>query len=398
MSTPPAGYPAAHEQVRAYLDATGWHLLPGPRQVVEVYARDRDGHRAVVRLPVAPYDDYPEQIASVLDQLARVEARALDVVRASVQLLRFDCVSGRAETPDTRDGTISALDGESLVRNTVQAAIQAAWTTIRPRLTAAGPPPPMVREFARAIRLGQTQVGSYVVTVFVPLTLPSENVGMAALRPATGFPRRAIETFGRALHLTRDVLSNESEPTSSVVAELVAQGVSSNLLQAVALAAPPAVDSLEFSIAWSAAHPSHHAPSKVAFDARLVQRAAETAALLKAKDDPRRQTFVGWVTNLGRPGAPRVGAIELTVTEAGKVKHVRVSLEGKDHEKATRAIDEHKFLLVTGLLVRKGRFRWLLDPSNVDVIEPSSEPIEGVADTAEQLDLLLEPGRGDDDD
>jgi hypothetical protein len=192
----------------SYWRGRGWH--PG-REIAGGLARtwawllqDDGGPNESVEL-VVPLDrevrDFRRRIMETLEALQSIEQRSRLDILSDIQSISSDVIRWRWIQANAEDGTIPLEQGQeffSLVRNQILAA---ACSTVEPRQFFASRKPARAVEFLRQARLGQSERGSYVVTVHNPVPPAMPMFGLED--EADPFERRVTLTLSQALQSLR---------------------------------------------------------------------------------------------------------------------------------------------------------------------------------------------------
>ena len=189
--------------VRAYLGAKGWSVIRPHGRYASMF-----GHpvhpNAELLLPLSEtIGDYAERLGDLVRLLAEVEDRSelnvfTDLVKSGYDVLRF-------HAPDADlAGTIELDAGVALYTHAREVVSAAAQAAIKPKRVFRGQSPAEAREYLDSLRLGQTEVGSYVLTILSPvppaLKIEPDLFGDVGPDP---FARKVTRTMALALQATK---------------------------------------------------------------------------------------------------------------------------------------------------------------------------------------------------
>src|SRR5262245_39671441 len=180
--------------VRAYLTSQGWIAKGRYGSVATIYSKAvGSGHEFEILLPIREeLRDYAVRMGDVVDTLSEAEGRTQLSVFADLIKSGFDVLRFRASEADDA-GTIALEHGVGLYDHARHLMAAASNATIKPRRAYRGAMFDQTREYLQQLRLGQTEVGSYVLTVLSPVP-PALESEQATLFPELGlgeepFPR-----------------------------------------------------------------------------------------------------------------------------------------------------------------------------------------------------------------
>jgi hypothetical protein len=363
--------------LRAYVTYEGWRKLEPFGQYSEVYAHADQRVRKEIILPfTTDIADYASSVSGVIQTLSGVENRDEIAIYNDLTRADRDVVRVRAPGADD-DGSISIDPGVELVQHARGLLASAACAAREPRRAFHIGKIHSVEEYMRRVRLGQTEHGSFVVTLLAPV--PPVLVDMQRdLWPELAsepFDRQVTRVLTQALRSVQGAIeaSNRGDGLAAFT-EAVSAGVSANLCEAIAAIVEQA-DGIDLSVTWARTRPAPVAADQIAFsrsDGEILREAARQFRLLEPLRDER---LLGYVTVLRRPEAAPDGRIKIHALIDGRVKSVSTTLSPEDYAIASRANLTRQPISVTGDLERKGQ-RWtLVEPRDLQIIDDSPEDV-----------------------
>jgi hypothetical protein len=344
-----------------YLRAKGW-----------TKASEIDGRAALWTLHdeeiLAPFAsevaDYHRRVAEAIAVLAQVEDRSEGDVWSDIASAGFDVVRVRAGGEDRAQGTISIEDGVWLFERSRDLLTAAACAAHSPRTVYHTRRPTPAVDYMQRVRLGQTEVGSFVVCLLSPVP-PELQPGLPAVDPEDvtdePFERRVTTTLMQSLSaLNRAAGQAMAGGSITPFDETVALGVSANLCEAVvALHQVARTKELEVSMKWAAVRPpGPKAPtSRVRVGRDMVEPLREVARVFREKQPQKAAEVTGYVVKLAREESEMLGHATVWGTVSGLTGHRRVTLElaGQLYEDALHAHRDGEAVRAVGELRREGR-------------------------------------------
>ena len=340
----------------AYLRSEGWVLTGYMGDTATVWKR-LDQH---VLLPQeASFADYSRRVAEILDTLAEVENRSqLEIVR-DLATASSDVVRVRVVSPMATDGCLALEEGVRLFENAKDILLSAARAAVAPRAYFRSRLPGPAEDYMRKVRLGQTEHGSYVVTLVCPVS-PELQLSAPALDSVVDepFDRRVTRTLAGALQKSATaareaILKQDMAPFTAVVRE----GVSSNLCNALAhIGSGIEEGQIEFNFSWSRSRRRPDVQSSriiVPHDAIPVMR--EAARVLKETYSDDDFELVGPVVRMDSPAAAEGGDVWI-YAEIDTWRRAKVHLEAADYAKAVEAHRQGLEVRCRGRLEKEGRY------------------------------------------
>jgi len=178
--------------------------------------------------------DYSTRLSEAVAQLALAENRSqLDVYR-DILVASSDVVRIGLAAVQTSDGSLGLDQGVRLFTAAKEMIFSAARAAIAKKAAYRSRLPQAADEFLKRVKLGQTERGSYVVTLISPVT-PELQTPLISEMVETTFDRRVTETLAKSLVSAWSAAEQAmTEGSSRPFSEAVQHGVSSNLCDALA--------------------------------------------------------------------------------------------------------------------------------------------------------------------
>jgi hypothetical protein len=355
----------------AYLAARGWSKVAEIGTVGGVWEASRADAQAQVMLPADhTVGDFDLRMGELLASLAAWERRSQFEVFTDLQQFGTDVIRVRASV-DGADGTIPLADGARLVDQAREMLLAAASATVRRAPFFQRRKPAEAIAYLEEVRMGQTEIGSYVATFLSPITpalLPQEGLGFAE-----PFERKVVQTLCEAVGAARDAaIGARNTREYAAFAATVPLGVSANLCEALAglSEAVHGPEPLEIAVTWSPMRPVPDGPTwHVQLAAELAPVLREAARTLKEQVPPADVEVVGPVVKLARPEGQPQGTIWLVGLVGNSLKTMMIELGHDDYEIALEAHRQETHIRVRGTIVRTGRTYELQDPQDFSVFD-----------------------------
>ena len=210
--------------------------------------------------------------------------------------------------PEAADGSIPIDEGVSLVAHARDMMVAAACAALEPRAAYPGRKASEVTEYLKRTRMGQTERGSYVVSVISPVApclAPAEEGKLfedVCVADEPPFERLVTVTLAQGLHAVSVAAERAaSTGTFEPFLEAVKSGVSANLCSALVGLATGDGDTsqLDIDVSWSRARPQDaQTPSHFSLDRDAVPVIEEAGRLLRAKEPLEQFRLYGPVFRL----------------------------------------------------------------------------------------------------
>ena len=362
----------------AYARAAGWKKQEPYGDHSDVYVRRRAPEIVIPR--TAHLGDYADVVSRLIEIFAEAaETDTLSLYRDLVTADR-DVVRVRA-APEGADGSVTLNDGVSLITGTHDMILAAARSLREPRPLYRAGPNREARDYMRQVRLGQTEQGSYVVTLLTPVVPPPMRQAASFDSAADDPPveRRVTRRLIEALTAAREATGRTSAGDADAFPQAVERGASANLCDAVAMLIEP-FGGIDVGVTWARTYPAETARETVRFgasDAPILREAARRFRKWEPRPDV---SLIGRIQRLRREDRETDGTVILRTYVEGRVVSVTAVLDQPNYDRAIQAHGSGAVVVMTGDLERFGS-RWRLrDPYITDVISDEDDEDDDLQD------------------
>ena len=348
----------------AYARAAGWRRDEPYREHSDVYVGESRPEIIVPR--TERLGDYATVVATLIDTFAGVTGQDELSVYRSLATADRDVVRVCAAEGD--DGSVTLNDGVDLIGGTRDLVLSAACSLREPQPVYRAGANREAADLLKQMRLGQTDQGSFVVTLLTPVVPPP----MPALFPDPDdrnapIERRMTRRLVEAVTAARQATERAAAGDDGAFEETVGSGVSANLCEALVRIIEP-FPTLDVGVSWARTRPVAIPGTVVRFgraDAALLREAARSLRERAPRPEVRLH---GFVRLLKRGEAEDDGTIRLATDIDGQRQSVVAVLEQADYDRAVQAHKERALVVLAGDLERAGQ-RWrLLNPHVEGVI------------------------------
>ena len=357
----------------AYARGAGWRQHEPYRVHSDIYISESLPEIIVPR--TERLGDYASVVATLIQAFAEVTDQDESSIYRSLVTADRDIV--RLKVAESEDGSIGLEDGVNLVGGARDLVLSAACSL--------GVPKPVYRaganreagDLLKRMRLGQTDQGSFVVTLLTPVVPPP----MPVLLPDgddrnAPIERRMTRRLVEAVTAAHQAAERAASGDVGAFEEAVNNGVSANLCEALVRIVEP-FPTLDVGVSWARTRPVAIPGAVVRFgqaDAALLREAGRSLRERAPRPEVRLH---GLVRLLKRTEVEDDGTIRLTTQIDGQTQSVVAVLEQADYEQAVQAHKDRAMVVLAGDLERTGQ-RWrLLNPQLKGVVcdhEPEDTP------------------------
>lgn len=371
------------EALLRYLIVNGWIETRRIENELIVFGKTNSvGKNFLVWMPITDqFSDYASMVARLVKTIAEVEDKSELQILDDLQTVALgDIVRVRTFDPlDAHDHTLLFVDGRTLLSRIRLMAVAAASSVLNKRPVHPRRPASEVNKFIRSLRLGQTERGSFLLRLIVPIEEQIEQYALIHGMPkVTPFSRRAVIELIRSLRALKEAAEDNRDRGRFVFNSFVSvvnSGVSANLCESLISSEEDetTVKPMEVSVTWSYALPSDNiSGSPILFDSSVIPYIRQAAKEFRAKN-PEVTTIKGWVNILERDTQHLgPGSIRVLASIDGKPRSVRMILESQAYDIAIDAHKKGETVTVTGTLVFENGIYRLDKPTNFATIDQPS--------------------------
>lgn len=360
-------------ELASYLRTSGWIQQRWEPDKFAIWTkRDAAGEEFEILLPLARVADFSGRIAELLNTLEIAEGRSQLEIVADLNTTNADVIRIISQSADVADGSILIEDAVMLVHETRDMMLSAACGAIEHRAYYPRRKFAQAIEYLRGVRMGQTERGSFVVTVIsrVPPSLSSDRGEFQE-----PYERQVTRTLSSSLFQVQRA-AEQAVATGSLDAfgSAIGFGVSANLCEAI-VGLAGGVDSnrnVEVHLSWSRSRPMNDPlPVRIFLPTDAIPVIDEAGRILRGTSPLEDYEVEGWVVALDRPTGEEVGVVTIIGFVDERPHRIRLQLRDPEYHFAIRAHEGRIPVFCIGDLVKEGRSFTLQNPHQFRLIQES---------------------------
>ncbi len=359
------------QSLKAYASFEGWSPVEQFGKHSFVYGKN--GTEAIIPA-TAMIGDYANVVLELVRVFSQSEERGEYQVYQDLLTSDKDVVRVRLPTAQA-NGSVDIDSGVDLVVHSRDLMLSAACSAWNPQPSYRAGRVRKADEYINRVRLGQTERGSFIVTLLAPVPPSVINVSDQS------WPKEDEEPYDRLV--TRKLKSGLDAAASSiekynlgadirVFENSIRQGLSSNLCEAAAkLSARDS--SVEISVTWAKTRRTPEARWMRTFSKSEGEMLLEVARVFRERQPRPDEHIEGIITKLARDEADFDGHLSLRAFIDGRYTSVKAQLRRDDYNVAINAFKLKRPISMNGTLERIGS-RWkIVEPNNVQMSEGEDE-------------------------
>lgn len=358
------------QAVAAYLRSRGWidQGRWGPHG--RLFARSRENDRIELMLPTkATLLDFERRMAELVEELAHAEGESPTRILHDLTVAPYDVLRIRAKEADEY-ASVPLDSGDQLFRvgrdMITTAAVLAGGDRARPVIR--GRRPADAAKYLENVRLGQTERGSFVLTMLSPHSFDHADQ-LELLDAHIPFGRRVTSGLAEALRAVEDALQEAIGAGTEAFRAAVERGVTANLCGSLARLAQIG-GGADVSVTWSPQRPNG-AVAHLSLQREDASVLHDAATALAEQEGPQLIEVQGTVVGITEKKEEFDGTVTLHVELDGKPRVVRAHFADQDRDKVFEAFHGKTDLQmrIVGQLSREGSTLHLVDLRTFDVVK-----------------------------
>lgn len=359
--------------LHAYLRAQEWEKVTSYGDKADIYRRPAEPE--IVAPASADFSDYAVTISRIIKILSKVEERSELSVFRDLTVADTDLIRVRAPEAG-EDGSIPIEAGVDIVQQSRDLLLAAACAASKPQRAFRAGRVKEAADYIRDVRIGQTESGSFVVTLLSPVPPSLVESSQQQLWPEIGdepFSRRVTRTLMRSLQALKEAVAMANRGGGIDAFESrVESGVSANLCDAAAKLVLDG-NGLDVSMTWALTRPAPQRRAQVSFVKSDADTLQEAAKVLRDREPRSGERIEGFVTALAREESAVEGRVTVKTLVDDQLSSVKIDFGPIDYRKILEAHDQRRPISLEGDLEREGQ-RWKLsNPRGLEVLPKDPE-------------------------
>jgi len=369
--------------VRVYAEGLGWQRVEGVNGKIAVYKNPDSPLRQLIVPLDEQFDDYGVRTAEAIQRLAEFEKRPAKEILNHLLLPPADLLFLREVSSDAEVGNLPLDRAARVIDGTRKVLLSAAHSVLVPQPYHPRMSRGEAEDFLSRCRLGQTGLGSFVLTVACPLGLKADLLGPNGepfTRRVTSLLMQSLGELSRAADRMQieDLADTSRHP-----------GISANLCESLLLLRPTGERSyLNITVCWSRAllPDSRESKREVQLRQEVFDVAEVLAPKLRSVPEPPIDRFIGFVDELrGQPlpdiGLPS-GEVRFTLFDQGEEIRAKADLDEMHYSVAGHAHLASRVVSFKGVLERLPRLNRIRHVTDFKIIEVD----DGIPHEAEETE------------
>lgn len=312
---------------------------------------------------------YKQRVYDALNALAEYEERTVQIIAVDIINFYSDLVKVRVVHDDVEGGSIPIDDGVLLVEKARDLLLASTLSTFKKKRHFSGQRSKDVQDYLNQLRLGQTEVGSFIVNLIAPIQFyDSSQID----EEHVSFTRSVTNNLSRSLQALSNSI-DRYEKSSNVFdfEEVIDKGVSANLCDALCgLSGSNKTRSFNITIALAGSESDNQElPKKFSFKPSTVPFLEIASSYYKGKYTIKDYEVYGLVSKMKHLPDDEYGEITVKSLVRGVDKNVVIQLPLENYWQAVHAHECSHLVSCKGVLNVTPRSARLLDEFDFRTID-----------------------------
>lgn len=361
-----------------YLKETGWQQFVTKKTSIRIFQYENGNIFEQVTIPIdKSLRDYNSAMYEAVKTVSTVENKTVEQVMLYLLNPNTDIIKIRLDKLGIESGNIILDDAIKLYDNAKKLLAATALDIINPKKYHYGRPDDPVQKFLSQCRFGQTEIGSYVVSVVCPFAEVTEEEGYKQLTIfsdeetcANSLTRKVTNKLMENICTIKREIDNGEGDT--LIQEFEKNMISANFYEALnGLNLDSDNTIVEFSVFWSPTvkNNQYHC-SDVKLTSDYYQPISAVIQKLKEQTNKSKE-IVGRIRKLEAlpvVDKRRYGTVAITyIGDDNKSHTVTTKLEKLDYDKAIAAHQLGKYVKIVGE-IKEGN-NSIMDSTSFSIVE-----------------------------
>jgi len=349
-----------------YLQNTGWRTIVTKRTSTKIFQIQCNSNLYQITIPIdKSLVDFKIAMYNAVETLALVENKSIEQVMLYLLNPNTDIIKIRLDKKDVETGNILFDDAIKLYDNAKKLLAATALDILNPNKLHCGRLDDVVQKFLAQCRFGQTEIGSYVVSLVCPFAEINEEDGYKQLslfsdeeKCANSLTRQVTNKLFANIYTIKSIIDSGKE--QSFADDYNSHNISANFLEALnGLNLDSEETLVEFKAEWSpVVKKNQFELSDISITNDYYQPISAIIDKMK-EQTPSTKEIVGRIKKLEAfPVADerKTGNVTISYIDDDSKSHtVKTTLEKLDYDKAIEAHQIGKYVKAVGEINQSGR-------------------------------------------
>lgn len=369
----------SHVDVSKYLHDLGWDKIASKRNNVQIFQLENERDFFQIDLPISrELRDYNIAMYRAIECISKSIGKSIEQIVLELLNPLSDIIRLRIAEPSIETGSIYIEDAIKLYDNAKKLITATAMDIINPQLLHMGRPGNNILEFVNNCRFGQTEIGSYVVSVVCPISkIDNNNYLQLSLfdekeECANSLTRNVVNKVIKSVQIIKKAIDEGNFETAIYANANTNDCISANFLDALSeINIYREKSSLDIAVKYAPTIIDNKVENTIAEINHDYYSPIDTLVRKIKNNQEIEKTYIGRIKSLSAiPDAERrdKGSISIVFIDDNEKKATAsVSLSKDDYDTAIEAHQNGKTVKVVGTL--SGQVQKRIECNYFEVLE-----------------------------
>ena len=365
------------ETICKYLIDSGWKNIQTKRQYVKIFQIKQKDKLYQADIPLdKDLGDYNKTMYFAIETISKQSSTNIESLINELLNPSSDIIRVQLKNSSVANGSIYFEDALNMFDSSKKLLQSAAWDINKPNLFHTGKPDKKTIEFIDNCRFGQTEIGSYIISLICPLDyLYEKKYRQLTLlddeqAKANSFTRNVVNKFISSIEIVKETIDDESSD-DVLIRKIKDNDISINFLEALKNIGIQNYNSeVNFFIKWTpTVKENTHDTINVSLNSNYYGKLDKIIAELKGQIEPE-ETITGKVyhcySNIEKDERKKGTIVIAYIGSKAKTYRATVELPIDDYYAAVKAHTEGNPVKIVGRVI--GTTKKTIDCSNFEVL------------------------------
>lgn len=347
-----------------FLKNNGWKIDSTVNECVNVFHNENFSDTEIILPLYKNVKGYNDIILNTFSKISSIYSSNYEKTLNAITNTPEDLIKIRIIHKDVKYGSIQLENGIKLIQGAKSLLESTALSTKQKRKLFIGKIPEDINQYVNHLRLGQTEIGSYIINIYSEIRPSSEN---DLFETSTSFDRKVslqtITAIQKIQEITKDYKKNGN---INIFEDSVKDGISANLCKSIIELSGDSKDqNIQLQVGINNNIKVSDSSYNVYISSASIPIIEKGYNFLIDRDFITDIEVVGFVFKLSREEDEEAGVINLATTINEKTRKVKVYLSETQYEIAINAHRDQKSVIIRGDLRLETRRAELINVSSI---------------------------------
>lgn len=351
-----------------YIRSLGWINVDKIEGHANIWRKDNDFE---ILVPPTSFENNVQRLFETIHLLSKTQEKDVEVILKDINLVHSDLIRVKGNRDTGEDGSITLEKGKELISNTEDLIKYTAASIYKTTPFVRGKLPKEIEEFMKKTRLGQTEVGSFIATIYIPFDFSEQTFPEFNIEREKPYGRKVIENMSTKINTLKNVIADfKREENKEIFRDAIVDGVNGNICSAIVGLSKNTLDGqIDIGLSLSPVIESE-IEEKITIEPELLPSIEVAYEYYSKIVEIERVTLEGHVLKMEKDSIEALsGQISLWTKLTKGWTNVHIQIPEADQHLAIECYENNIKVKITGDLSKEGKFWWLKNTTSLETIQ-----------------------------